>query len=172
MPLPKVTITEEWLFKAKELEKQVAVKRTKASDIDTLTGIIGEFAFAQWFYGDWRNNRVGENKGEVNFQDIEIKTSSFPFSNKLNLLVREDYAQKRKPSIYIQIIINVNSKRASRIDPGTEAIICGYAYSEEVEKSPLGDFGSKYGGRGGYRCHYISIKDLHPIEEIKGVYNE
>ena len=50
---------------------------------------------------------MGENKGEINFGNIEIKTSSFPFNPKLNLLVREDYARKRKAPYYIQIIIDV-----------------------------------------------------------------
>ena len=172
MKYPYVVITEEWIIKAIELEEEIKVNRTKASAIDTIAGALGEFAFAQWYYGDWRLNRVGENKGEVNFKDIEIKTSAFPFSERLNLLVREDYARIRKPPIYVQIIIDVKDSKASGIDPNTKAYICGYASSAEVDSAPLRDFGSKFGGRGGYRCHYISISNLHPIEELKGKHND
>ncbi len=171
MTLPRVLITQKWIEEAKRLEEKVVVRRTKASNIDTLTGILGEFAFAEWFYGDWKKNRVGENKGEVNFKDIEIKTSAFPFSERLNLLVREDYARKRKPPIYIQIIIDVKNRNASSIEPDTEAIICGYASAEEVDNAPLHDFGTKYGSSGGYKCHFISILNLHDIEELKGSTN-
>ncbi len=167
---PKVIITEEMLIKAKKMINEVKVNRTVASKIDTLTGIIGEFVFAQYFYDDWMKNRVGSNKGDVNFVDIEIKTSAYPFSERLNLLVREDYARKRKSPFYIQIIINVSSSKASNILPQTEAYVCGYATSSDVDKAPLRDFGSKLSYKGGYRCHYISIKELNPMSSFADAY--
>jgi hypothetical protein len=94
---PKVELTEQMISAAKAMVDKVRVKRTVASKIDTLAGILGEFAFAQYFFGDWTKNRVGSNKGDIDFTNIEIKTSAFPFRGNLNLLVREDYAQKRKP---------------------------------------------------------------------------
>lgn len=166
-----VVLTEDMIAKAKELESDVRVNRTIASKIDTLTGILGEFAFAEWFYDDWHLNRVGENKGDVNFKDIEIKTSSFPFNHKLNLLVREDYALSRKPSFYIQIIIDVSSTKAHTIEPNTKAYICGYATADEVDNAPLRDFGSKFGRPGGYKCHYINILLLHPMSDFRNAYN-
>lgn len=162
-----IPITQEMLDEAKRLIPQTKVNRTRASEIDTLTGHLGEFIFAQWYYGDWKMHRVGTNKGKEDFPDIEIKTSSFPFSERLHLLVREDYAQKRKPKYYIQIIINVSSHTATSIPAGTTAIICGYATAEEVDSAPLKDFGSKIGDEGGYCCRNISIKLLHPIDELK-----
>ena len=92
-----IIITDQMIEAAKDLIQKVKVERTIASSIDTLTGILGEFAFAQYMYNDWKQNRVGKNKGDVDFEDIEIKASSFPFRDTLNLLVREDYANKRKP---------------------------------------------------------------------------
>ncbi|MFO1535741.1 MAG: hypothetical protein ABR586_08760, partial [Thermoplasmatota archaeon] len=62
--------------------------------MDDVTGILGEFAFAQWFFGDWRKHMVGTNKGQMDFVNVEVKTSAFPFRETLNLLVREDYAEK------------------------------------------------------------------------------
>lgn len=151
---------------AKALIEKVRVYRTQASEIDTLTGILGEFIFAQYFYNDWTKNRVGKNKGEINFYDVEIKTSAFPFSNKLHLLVREDYAKKRKPPFYIQIIISVENPKANDILPGTKAYICGFATAEDLDSASLKDFGSKYGKKGGYKCHYIPITKLNPMDEF------
>ena len=118
---PVVIITQEMIDTAKKFIPFTQVRRTIASEIDTLTGHLGEFVFAEYFYGNWQNHRVSKNKGETDFDDIEIKTSAFPFSERLNLLVREDYAQKRKPSFYIQVIIDVSSRYARNIDRGTRA---------------------------------------------------
>ena len=170
MAYPIVTITKEMIDTAKELINKVKVNRTIASKIDTLTGVLGEFAFAQYMYGDWRKNRVGENKGDVDFIDIEIKTSAFPFRNTLNLLVREDYAQKRKSRFYVQIIIDVSSRHADDIVANTKAYIAGWATAVEVDNAPRRDFGSKVSQYGGYKCHYISIRELHPMETFKVEY--
>jgi len=167
---PMVLITQGMIDEAERLIDKVKVNRTIASKIDALTGILGEFAFAQYMYGDWRKNRVGENKGEVDFLDIEVKTSAYPFRDTLNLLVREDYARRRKPPYYVQIIIDVKDKRADDIKAGTKAIIAGWATSKEIEGAPKRDFGSKGGGPGGYQCFYIPIRKLHPMEIFKDEY--
>jgi hypothetical protein len=152
---------------ARCLENGVKVNRTIASNVDTITGILGEFAFAEYFYGDWKAHRVGQNKGDVDFEDIEIKTSAFPFRDTLNLLVREDYALRRSPKYYVQVIIDVESARADDIIEGTKAYMCGYATEPEVLAAPKRDFGSKFGGRGGYKCFHIEITQLHRIEKLK-----
>lgn len=167
---PFIILTHEMINAARASVDIVKVERTIASKIDTLTGILGEYAFAEYYYGDWKKNRVGENKGEVNFKNIEIKTSSFPFRDTLNLLVREDYAKKRKPPFYIQIIIDVNTRYANKIEPNTKAYICGWATSKEVDKAQKRDFGSKFGNRGGYKCYHIMIKDLHKMEKFRAEY--
>lgn len=166
-----VIINQEMIESAKALIPKTIVKRTVASPIDTLTGNLGEFAFAQWCFGDWRKNHVGNNKGDMDFPDVEIKTSAFPFNANLNLLVRQDYAEKRKPAFYIQIVIDVPSPKTTSINPGTRAYICGYATSDDVDKAPLRDFGSKYGNRGGYLCHYINICMLKPISQFAEIYH-
>ena len=167
---PSIVITRDMLEAAKALIPSTRVLRTVASKIDTLTGHLGEFAFAEYFYRNWRKHRVGRNKGETDFDDIEIKTSTFPFSERLNLLVREDYARKRKPSFYVQIIIDVDTRDARDIAAGTNAYICGFAFAKEIDNAPKRDFGSKFGHEGGYQCHYISIKNLHSMEVFAKVY--
>jgi hypothetical protein len=168
--IPFIVISQQMIEEAQRLIPATRVTRTIASEIDTLTGHLGEFAFAQFFLGDWQRHRVGKNKGEIDFGDIEIKTSAFPFSTRLNLLVREDYAQKRKPRFYIQIVIDVQSSHASSIAPDVKAFICGFASAEEVDAAPKRDFGSKHGKSGGYLCHYIPITRLRPITQFSNVY--
>jgi hypothetical protein len=163
---PAISMTEAMVNEAALLESSARVNRTKASEIDTLAGILGEFAFAQYFYNDWRQHRVGANKGAVDFDDIEIKASALPFHGNLHLLVREDYAAKRKPQYYVQVILDVPSKDAISVPIGTPAYICGFATSSEVDNAPKKDFGSKFGGAGGYKCHYIPIRNLHAISEL------
>ena len=163
---PTITITAEMISEAERLIPTTQVTRTRASAIDTLTGHLGEMAFAQYYFGDWRKHRLGQNKGEEDFPNIEIKTSAFPFSTKLHLLVREDYAAKRKPKYYVQIIIDVINAHAETIPTGTNAIICGFATSAEIDSAPLKDFGSKFGSSGGYKCRHIALEHLHPTEGI------
>ena len=116
----------------------VAVNRTKTSSYDTMSGILGEYCFAQWFVGSWISHSKLDTKGETDFfGKIEIKTSAFPFSEKLNLLVREDYAQKRKPNFYVQTIINIPSPKYSSIEVGMECILAGFATADEIDKAPL-----------------------------------
>ncbi len=164
---PFVLITGEMLEEALRLVPSTQVKRTITSNIDTLAGHLGEFAFAQFYFGDWKKNNVGKNKGKSDFQDFEIKTSAFPFSEKLHLLVREDYATKRKPKFYVQIILDVDSRNANTIMPNTKAYVCGFATTEDIDNAPLKDFGSKLSANSGYKCKYISIKNLKSIEGLK-----
>lgn len=152
---------------ALELAPKVTVNRTKASQYDTVFGILGEFCFVHWFGMDWRNHSIVDNKGAIDFMNkIEIKTSAFPFSENLNLLVREDYALNRKPQYYVQTIIDLKSANDNQLSSSTKCFIAGYATSEEIDSAPLRDFGSKFGGKGGYKCRYIPIHKLHPAEEL------
>jgi hypothetical protein len=167
MKFPRVVITQEMLSAARELAREVAMRRTKASHVDALAGVLGEMAFAQYLYGDWRRHELRTNKGKADFDTIEVKASAFPFSTRLHLLVREDYAERRKPLCTVQIVLDVQDDHADDIPIGTQAILCGFATSEEIDAAPLKDFGSKLGGAGGYRCRYIPIGKLHPISELK-----
>lgn len=166
MKFPRVTVTEEMMGEARSLAREVAMRRTKASAVDALAGVLGEMAFAQFLYGDWRRHELRSNKGKADFGTIEVKTSAFPFSMKLHLLVREDYAQKRKPLCTVQIVLDMKDARAGDIPIGTQAVLCGFATSDEIDAAPLKDFGSKLGGAGGYRCRYIPITKLHPMTEL------
>lgn len=162
-----VPVTAEMLDFARGAEEEVRVHRTRASQIDSLTGLVGELAFAQWFLGDWKAHNVRDTKGRPDLLGkIEVKTSAYPFSERLNLLVREDYAQKRRPEFYVQVIVDTPDRNAQDILAGWNCRLSGWAAPEEVDSAPLKDFGAKGGGRGGYQCHFIAIKDLRPMESF------
>jgi len=168
MSLIKIPISRGMLDYASEASKVTAVKRTIASPFDTLAGLLGELVFAEYIYNDFTQHNLYDTKGKADFfNEIEIKTSAFPFRENLNLLVRSDYAKKRKPLYYIQIILDIPSRNSKKIDIDTNGIICGYATSKDIDRAPLRDFGSKFGGYGGYECHFIPINRLKPIREVK-----
>jgi hypothetical protein len=169
--LQELTITQEMIDEANVAQNRVRVDRTKASNYDTIVGLIGEMIFSKWWYGDWQKHNVYGTKGEVDFDRIEIKTSVFPYSDRLNLLVREDYAEKRKPDFYVQIIIDIPSRTTKEILAGMKAKICGYATHEDVDSAELRDFGSKYGVRSGYKCRFIPLTQLKPIENLMFKYH-
>jgi hypothetical protein len=166
MNTKSVIITEEMIEAAKKQESECKIDRTIASPIDTITGILGEYVFAQYYYGDWQKNNVGNNKGKIDFKDIEVKCSARPFSWNLNLLVRSDYKEKRTPKYYVQGIIDI-PRESTEIPVGSTCIIVGFAYGSELEDAPKKDFGNKNNEASGYECYFISFSNLHPIEEIE-----
>lgn len=161
----RVVITVGMLHAAELATGLVHVNRTIASPIDTLTGILGELVWAQYYFGDWQKHNLVSNKGKTDFAQVEIKTSAFRFNPKLNLLVREDYSAKRKPNFYVQIIIDIDPK-IPKIVPDTNAYICGYATADEIADAPLRQENKKGGGAAGYRTKFIPILKLHPISEM------
>jgi hypothetical protein len=153
---------------AKKRSPSIQVHRTKTSNFDTIFGVIGEYCFAQWLFGEWESHSKLDTKGQADFFNrIEVKTSAFPFSEKLNLLVREDYAKKRKPDFYVQTIIDLPKRYVQELPEDLKCILAGYATAEEIDNAPLKDFGSKYGGPGGYKCRYIPISELKPIDNLR-----
>jgi len=167
---PSLEISQEMIDNALKMVPSLTVNRTKASRYDTLYGVLGEYCFAQWLFGDWRPHSLLDTKGKIDFLGrVEVKTSAFPFSERLNLLVREDYATKRKPEFYVQTIIDIPNSRQEGVKEGMKCILAGYATANEIEDAPLKDFGSKFGGAGGYRCRYLSISTLKSVEELRSV---
>ena len=48
---PVIKISKEMIDDANLRSPSVAVNRTKTSSYDTMSGILGEYCFAQWFVG-------------------------------------------------------------------------------------------------------------------------
>lgn len=166
-------ITEEIYNRAKEIAPTIKITRTKTSPHDQLIGALGELVASQVLYGSIDKSSAGANKGKVDFEkdNIEVKCSWFPFRENLNLLVRKDYAKSRKPR-YIQLIIDKPHFSCKEIRPGHKVYICGWADSSTIDSAPLKDFGSKFGSKGGYECHYIPITELQPMSKLKLKENE
>ena len=169
MERPVITLTEEMFASARQKAGLAHVNRTIACRAgtrnDTLTGFLGEYAFCQHGYGDWRMANPEGNKGLIDCGQIEVKASAFPFRPSLNLLVREDYAAKRKPDAYVQVIIDLPD-RNSDLTPGQPAILCGWASAEQVDAAPLTDYGAKNGRPAGYRCRSIPLWRLQPMATL------
>lgn len=160
---PYTYIDQEMLDAATTASKYTEVNRTKTSPYDTVLGLVGELVFAKWYLKDWKLHDMYNTKGKADFFDkIEVKTSAHPYQDNLHLLVREDYARKRKPDFYVQILIDV-PRETKAIASGMKAILIGYAVHEQVDEAPLKDFGSKLGGDAGYRCHYVPFSKLLPM---------
>lgn len=168
MDRPVVKITAEMISSAKNLVSQTQVHRTKVSPVDTIGGILGEFIFAQWLFGDWRRNEVGTNKGKADLLGlVEIKTSIYPFKETLNLTIREDYGAKFK-DVYVQNIIDVKDSYKKHIEPGIDVIICGFATHDQATSRPAKPMNMRGGGQTPFGVFTTPIRDLRPMSEFRG----
>lgn len=171
MERPVVQITEEMLDEAERLSESVRVHRTRTSPVDTLGGILGEFAVAQWLTGDWKNHEVGANKGKADLLGlIEVKTSVFPFRENLNLVVREDYGSRFK-DLYVQNIIDVQSRDNKLIKPGTRVVICGFATHEQAISQPPREMNMGW-RKTPYKAFQTPISDLQPMAGFRTALKE
>jgi len=172
MDRPIIEITREQIEAAEALVPENRIHRTKVSPVDTLGGILGEFAFAQWLTGDWRNNEVGKNKGKADlFGLVEVKTSIYPFKETLNLVIREDYGTKFK-DLYVQNIINVKDSYHKNIIPGTQVIICGYTTHDQATSKPAQPMTMRGGMKTPYKVFRVPITELSPMNEFVANFNK
>ncbi len=171
MERPVIEITAEMIEAANELVPASRVHRTRVSPVDTLGGILGEFAFAQWITGDWRKHEVGTNKGKADlFGLVEVKTSIYPFKETLNLVIREDYGAKFK-DVYVQNIIDVADSYRKEIVPGTRAIICGFATHEQATSKPAQPMTMRGGMKTPYGVFKTPITELRPMGEFRDFFS-
>lgn len=166
MQRPTIEITEEIFCYAQEMIAKTRVYRTQASQHDTMTGNLGELAFAEWYFGDWRKNTLGASKGRPDFGDIEIKTSAYPFRESLNLKVRSDYADRRTPSHYVQQIINIPARGAPPA-VGQKVVICGFCVGSDLKQiGQLKPEITNTSSAAGYSCWNVSLSKLSPMSEF------
>jgi hypothetical protein len=172
MERPLVEVTAEMIETANALVPATRVRRTRVSPVDTLGGILGEFAFAHWLTGDWRRHEVGENKGKADlFGLVEVKTSVYPFKETLNLVIREDYGAKFK-DVYVQNIINVDDNVRKEIRPGTCAVICGFATHDHATSKPAEQMTMRGGLKTPYKVFTTPITELRPMSEFRAFFAE
>lgn|GEM_PF-4208826 len=161
---PTVFLTREMVAVAIKLGPRARMQRTRAGLYDAEVGILGEFVFARWRHGSLYACNVGENIGRRDFREAEIKASLTPWRAGLHLFVREDYAAKRKPPAYVQVIVDGTQTRG--IEPGARAILAGWASAEDVDAAPLVDPGAKGGGAAGFRVHALPLAALRGMRSF------
>ena len=93
-----------------------------------------------------------------------------PFTERLHLIVREDYLHKRR-ALYVQIILSVSSRADKNLVAGTEAVICGFATPEMFDGVTPGPM--QMGAyRTGYDVYQIPINALRSMDEFHSAYHE
>tara|TARA_Y100001949_G_scaffold160648_1_gene152402 strand:- start:658 stop:1185 length:528 start_codon:yes stop_codon:yes gene_type:complete len=161
-----VEITPDMMRYANSLHSKLKMDRTVESEIDSLIGLMGELVFASWFYGDYMKGNtlaeIKENYGQPDFdRKYEIKASCHKYSENLNLPVREDYAKKRTPQYYIQVLFDTEKPA---IDTHTRALLIGwidgYQATEGKEPQTMGRVTS-------FKCYLTPFKQLHPMSDLK-----
>jgi len=166
---PIIVITQEMFDEAKRFEAKTRVARTQASKHDTLTGNLGELAFARYFFGDFQRHRLGQTKGGTDFPKTEIKTSAHPFRETLHLPIRSDYQVRRRPPLYVLVILNVEKINAPPT-VGCHAIICGYCSWEEALRHGRERWIATPDG--GYNCMFVPMRFLHEMRHFRAAYQE
>ena len=162
-----VAIDSAMLKRAAELEEYRRVNRTRASEVDSWIGILGEIAWSQVRYGTIDAVDLVGNKGRVDDDalgsTVEVKASKTWAWTKAHLMVREDYALKRAADYYVFILFRNNEPdRQEKV-----AFVCGWATHDEVLASTLRErFSTKTGQRQGYKCYEVPCGELHPIRQL------
>lgn len=94
---------------------------------------------------------------------IEVKTSKTRISPYSHLMVREDYAQRRQPDVYVLVLL----PQSQPIFAERDAFVCGWATHAEVIARPLHERRSHHTGHTqGFRCHEIAVRELHPLTQL------
>ncbi len=159
-----IEITPEMLAAADEFVLNVMKARATVTTRSPQTFLIAEFAFAQWFLGDWRRHNFRETNCETNFMDsTEIRSSARPFRNTLNLLAKQPYVDRRNADYYVCVIIDAPVIHPTEIQAGWICKICGWETNAKVKRALKRDVGKGNDRYAGYKSYAILISDLQPM---------
>ncbi len=160
-----IEITHDMLAAAIEFMPNVRGTRDITTDRSAQLFLISEFAFAEWFLGDWRRHPFRETNCETNFMDsTEMRSSAARyFSNRLKLLVKQPYVNIRNANYYVNAIIVTHETHVPALQAGWTCRICGWETDAEVRAAPVDYFPVGDGHPARFRCHYIPISDLQPM---------
>lgn len=142
------------------------MRRTRASPADAYLGVLGELAWAVWRYGDAAQFDTLHTKGQVDdaLDGAEIKTSKTRVDARSHLMVREDYAQKRRAAFYVLALVPFAQADGAE----TDVFLCGWATHDELMAHPPVERVSRHTGKPqGYKCYEIVCTDLHAMKELK-----
>jgi len=95
---------------------------------------------------------------------VEIKTSKTRVDVRSHLMVREDYAQKRRAAFYVLALVPF-----AQVDGAeTDVFLCGWATHDELVARPPVERVSRHTGKPqGYKCYEILCADLHGMRELR-----
>lgn len=165
-PVIIVSCTDEWLEWALNLGNcihKAAKLRGLKEHINSnpqyrQSGLLGQFAWAYYFCGDWTEAFEYITFGKADSGDFKLGNFNINVITRSGLYDDEDYAiidkfrfDTKPYPVYIS---------CTRV--GDKVIIWGYATFNEVMHWKVGNFG--YGP-----AYYEDVKKLHPIEELKKV---
>ena len=166
-----IDITSDMIQYVNRIKTKLGIERTKESEIDTEVGLMGELVFAKWWYGDYmKGNTLQDLKNNFGHADFdgkfEIKASCHRWSEKLHLPVREDYANKRTPQYYVQVLFDTDK---AAITTETRALIIGWIHGEQAKNGELRAMGKITS----FKCYLTPFTELSPmsdLREIEGVF--
>jgi len=147
------------------------MRRTRASPYDAYIGTLGELVWVKLRHGHIENFDTLNTRGQVDdvamvmheSWQIEVKTSKTRISPYSHLMVREDYAQRRQPDVYVLVLL----PQSQPIYAERDAFVCGWATHAEVIARPLRERHSHHTGQAqGFRCHEIPVRELRPLSEL------
>ena len=147
------------------------MRRTRASPWDAYIGTLGELVWAKLRHGHIDQFDTLNTRGQVDdvaagahaSWQIEVKTSKTRISPYSHLMVREDYAQRRRPDVYVLVLL----PQSQPIFAERDAFVCGWATHPEVlAHLPRERHSHHTGSAQGFRCHEIAVHELHPLTEL------
>lgn len=167
---PWVIITEELLEEAKSLIPRIQLHNERANDFDALTGTIGELAFAQWIYGDFRKHTVGRNFGKSDFEGIEVKTSLHTLTRNRHLIAKASYVEARPAAFYVQCFVNSSTPRRGPL-VGDTVFIAGWLTKDQLLKLGREHWEiTREGKPTGIRTLRVPLPRLNPMEGFSDAY--
>lgn len=169
---PWVVITEELFQEAKRLIPQIQLQNDRANEFDALTGTVGELAFAQWFYGDFRSHSVGRNFGKSDFEGIEVKTSLHTLTSARHLIAKASYVETRPAAFYVQCFCNSSTPRRGPLI-GDTVFVAGWLAKEQLLNLGRENWEvTRDGENTGIRTLRVPLPRLNPMEEFKEAYQD
>lgn len=167
---PWMIITEELLQEAKSLIPKIQLHNERANEFDALTGTIGELAFAEWLYGDFRKHTVGRNFGKADFKGIEIKTSLHTLTNSRHLIAKASYVESRPAAFYVQCFCNSSTPRRGPL-VGDTVFIAGWLAKDELLKLGREHWEvTRDGEQTGIRTLRVPLPRLNPMGQFREAY--
>lgn len=169
---PFLVITQEMLEEAKKHVSAIQLHNDRANLHDSLTGSIGEIAFAKWRFEDLYAHNIGKNFGNGDFDEIEIKTSLTLFSCRMHLIAKESYVRDHPSTIYVQCFI---SSRTPWRGPliGDTVFVAGWCdHQTLISHGFKCNETTREGKKTGIKTLRLPVSKLQPMHSLPRIANQ